>query len=123
MAHILVVDDEPLLRRTLRTILERAGHVVDEAGDGNQALRAFAAERPDLVITDIVMPDREGIETIAQLRGENPGVPIIAMSGGGSAGSTLFLELARQLGATRTLNKPIRQAELLAAVDACLTAA
>ena len=120
MALILVVDDEPLMRRTVRAVLERAGHEVEEAQDGNEALRKFSDLQPDLVLTDIVMPDREGVETIGQLRRLNETVPIIAMSGGGSVGGSLFLELAEQLGATRTLSKPIRNAELVALVAECL---
>ena len=120
MAFILVVDDEPLMRRTLRTALERAGHEVDEAKDGNEGLRKFSERRPDLVLTDIVMPEQEGVETIGQLRRLDPHIPIIAMSGGGSVGGTLFLSLAKELGATRTLAKPIRNAELVSLVEACL---
>jgi len=122
MARVLVVDDEPLLRRTLRTALERAGYQVEEAHDGNDALRKFSEQRPDLVLTDIVMPDREGVETIAELRRRDPAVPIIAMSGGGSVGGEMFLQLAEQLGATATLAKPIRNADLLKQVEVCLRA-
>jgi DNA-binding response OmpR family regulator len=121
VAHILVVDDEALLRRTLRAILERAGHTVSEAQDGKRALEMFDANKPDLVLTDIIMPDREGIETIGDLRNRDPKLPIIAMSGGGSTGGDLFLTLARNLGATQTLAKPIRQSVLLDAVEACLS--
>ena len=121
MAHILVVDDEPMLRRTLRAILEKAGHTVAEAGDGQQALKIFSANKPDLVLTDIIMPDREGVETIGELRQLDAQVPIIAMSGGGSTGGDLFLTLAIQVGATRTLAKPIRQTDLLEAIAACLS--
>lgn len=120
MALILVVDDEPLMRQTVRTALEKAGHEVEEAQDGNEGLRKFAELKPDLVITDIIMPDREGVETIGEMRRLAPDAPIIAISGGGSVGGTLFLDLARRLGATRTANKPIRNAELLRLVDECL---
>ena len=120
MARILVVDDETLVRRTLRAILERAGHVVDEADNGATAMKVFAAETPDLVITDIVMPDREGVETIGDLRRANPDLPIIAISGGGSIGEDFFLTLAAQFGANATLSKPIRQADLLKTVEDCL---
>jgi CheY-like chemotaxis protein len=120
MAHILVVDDEPMLRRTLRAILENAGHTVAEAEDGKQALKMFSADKPDLVLTDIIMPNREGVETIGELRQLDAQLPIIAMSGGGSTGGDLFLTLAIQVGATRTLAKPLRQAELLEAIAACL---
>jgi len=123
MPRILVVDDEPMLRRTVRAILEREGHVVVEAEDGHQAVKRFTQEGFDLVITDIVMPNREGVETIGDLRRLDPALPIIAISGGGAAGPAavdLFLQLADQLGAMRTLAKPIRQTELIEAVNNCL---
>jgi DNA-binding NtrC family response regulator len=123
VAHILLVDDEAALRRTLRIILERAGHTVYEAEDGDQALKMFAAEPPDLVVTDIIMPNREGVGTIDELRRRAPNMPIIAMSGGGSVGGDLFLTLASQLGATATLAKPIRQADLIEAIERCLAGA
>ena len=121
MAHVLIVDDEPALRRTLRVMLEKAGHEVIEAGDGDQGLAMFAEHRPDLVLTDIVMPNREGVEFIGALRLKDAHAPIIAMSGGGSAGGELFLQLAKLFGATRTLDKPIRQEVLLETVNACLS--
>ena len=120
MARILVIDDEQMLRRTLRALLERAGHEVVDAEDGNQGLALFNTQRPDLVLTDIIMPNREGVETIGEMRRQAPDLPIIAMSGGGRRGGDLFLTLAERLGASATLTKPIRQAVLLAAVDACL---
>ena len=120
MARVLVVDDEPLVRRTLKLMLERAGHQVEEAEDGDQAWEVFSAARPDLVLIDIIMPNREGVETIAELRQLDRDVPIIAMSGGGQVDGGLFLDLAKKLGASRTLRKPMRSAQLLAAVDECL---
>lgn len=123
MALVLVIDDEPLMRRTLRTALERAGHRVEEAQNGKEGLEKFSADTPDLVLTDIVMPDREGVETIGDIRRLNAKVPIIAMSGGGSVGGTLFLRLAEEFGATRTMAKPIRNADLLKLVDECLALA
>ena len=123
MAHILIVDDEAMLRRTLRAILEKGGHKVSEAGDGKRAIEMFTADKPDLVLTDIIMPNREGIETIGELRRQDPHLPIIAMSGGGRTSAELFLTLASNLGATTTLAKPIRQAELIAAIDASLSGA
>src|SRR5690242_8002624 len=98
MAQILVIDDEPMLRRTLRAVLERAGHTVVEAEDGNQGLEQFNVQRPDLVLTDIIMPNREGVETIGEMRRQAPDLPIIAMSGGGTRGGDLFLTLAERLG-------------------------
>lgn len=118
MGHILLVDDDAALRRTLRAMLERAGYAVVEAGDGDQAMASFTADRPDLVLTDIIMPNREGVETIRDLRAHDPSVPIIAMSGGGQTGGDLFLKIAGRLGAAATLAKPIRQATLLALIAA-----
>jgi len=123
MALILVIDDEEMLRRTLRALLERAGHTVMEAEDGDQGLAQLDVQMPDLVLTDIIMPNREGVETIGEMRRRAPLTPIIAMSGGGSRGGDLFLTLAERLGASATLTKPIRQAELIAAVEAALTSA
>ena len=123
MAFILLVDDEPLLRRTMRLPLERAGHRVHEAEDGDACLRSFRQSRPDLVLLDIVMPNREGLETIVALRGLDVRVPIIAISGAGSDGAGLFLDLAGQLGATRRLAKPFGAAELMAVVEECLSLA
>ena len=124
MARILVVDDEALVRQTLRSILERAGHEVVEAHDGDGCLETFSASEPDLVLIDIIMPNREGVETIAELRARGSSVPILAMSGGGrTAGGMLFLHAAERLGATRTLTKPIRGSQLLGAVQECLAVA
>ena len=109
-----------MLRCTLRAILKKAGHTVAEAEDGNQALKVFSANKPDLVLSDIIMPDREGVETIGELRQLDAQVPIIAMSGGGSTSGDLFLTLAIHAGATRTLAKPIRQTDLLEAIAASL---
>jgi CheY-like chemotaxis protein len=120
MARILVVDDEADLRLTLRHVLERAGHQVSEAVDGRDGLQQCVRARPDLVLLDIVMPNADGVETIGEIQRAQPGVPIIAMSGGGSTGDSLFLDIARQMGVSRTLRKPMRNAALLEAVADCL---
>jgi CheY-like chemotaxis protein len=121
MAHILIIDDEASLRDVVRDMLEMAGHSVAEARDGREALSIFALDNPDLVITDILMPERDGLETIAALREQHPLLPIVAVSGGGDAGVDFYLSLAGHIGATRTLAKPFRQAALLDAVDGCLS--
>src|ERR1700722_17671919 len=102
MARILVADDEELVRASLPGVLRRAGHVVALAADGEDALRKFGSNRYDLVITDIVMPRMEGIETVRALRRLEPGVRIIAMSGRGSDGG-FYLKAAIALGADATL--------------------
>jgi len=117
MARILVVDDEPQMRELLRVALEGRGHTVDQAADGREAFLRLAKHQPDLVITDLVMPDMEGLETIQALRGKFPTLPIIAISGGGRIGPETYLSMASQFGAERTFAKPFRMTELLTAVQ------
>jgi DNA-binding response OmpR family regulator len=119
MAKILVIDDDDRLRRMIGRALRRGGHEVAEAEDGVAGLRLFHADRPDIVVTDIVMPGKEGIETIADLRRESLSLPILAISGG-RAGSEAYLKFASQLGADATLAKPFRSEDLLHEVDKLL---
>ena len=119
MARILVIDDDSAIRSVVRRGLERAGHEVTEAPDGDAGLKSFRTRNTDLVITDIIMPEREGVETIMALRKEFPALKIIAMSGGGG-GSADFLSIAKKLGARRTLAKPFGHRELLDAVEEVL---
>ncbi len=116
MPRILVVDDEEQIRRILRTTLERAGHEVDTAADGNEAVAAYDPARHDLVITDIVMPEKEGIATIQELHQANPDVKIIAISGGGRISPEEYLDWARRFGVHRTFTKPIDRDDLLRTV-------
>ncbi len=118
-ARILVADDEIGVRGFLRTVLEGGGHEVIEAGDGKQALAQARAGNLDLVITDLVMPELEGIETIRTLRREMPGVAIIAISG---AFGGQFLTLAQKLGANEILTKPVSAELLLSKVHEVLRA-
>jgi DNA-binding response OmpR family regulator len=120
LATILVIDDDQNVRVTLRRILASAGHDVHEAGDGDSGLALCSEIAPALVITDILMPEKEGIETIRELKRAHPSVRIIAISGGGRSGIMDFLDMARQLGADDALQKPFRRAELLAVVDRLL---
>jgi len=116
MARILIIDDDPQMRPTLRRILESAGHMVLEATNGAEGLAAFKSHTPDVVVTDIIMPEKEGIETILALRRLAPNLGIIAVSGGGLAGNADFLTIAEKLGADLSLQKPIRAVDLIAAV-------
>lgn len=113
---ILVIDDERMVRMQLRSILEAEGFTVCEAGNGNEGLTRVVLFCPDLVITDILMPDKEGIETILELRHHHTSVRIIAISGGGRIGNKDFLRTAKHLGADRTLAKPFGKEALLKAV-------
>ncbi|MDY6987588.1 MAG: response regulator [Thermodesulfobacteriota bacterium] len=115
-ARILVVDDDVQIREMLRQLLERAGYEVAEAPDGRQGIRLYRQEPADLVITDIIMPEKEGLETIRELRRDFPDVKILAISGGGRVLADEYLRLAKQFGAERTLAKPFDQKELLEAV-------
>jgi CheY-like chemotaxis protein len=110
---ILVIDDDHLVRYTLSKILQRNGYDVVTASDGKRAMTVFRAEQPDVVITDIVMPEQEGAETILLLRKERPEVRIIAISGGARTGNLDYLDMARALGADDVLSKPFEAEELL----------
>lgn len=116
MARILVVDDEDSLRRLLKAVLERAGHEVTTASDGVEAVRLVDAGPFDLVVTDLIMPEMEGIATIQQLRRLAPDMKIIAMSGGGRGSAGDYLDMAKQLGASMTLMKPFTPEGLVEAV-------
>ena len=117
---ILIIDDEQLIRLQIRSALELEGFTVREAANGNEGLARIAEATPDVVITDILMPDKEGIETILELRRTHPKIRIIAISGGGRTGNKDFLRTAKHLGADRTLAKPFGLAELLRLVHEVL---
>ncbi len=112
MAQILIVDDEDLVRMTVRQALETAGHKVLEAADGQEALEILEKHALELVITDIIMPGKEGIETIVELRQRSPELKIIAISGAARAGNLDYLELARKFGANKILAKPFGVEEI-----------
>jgi len=116
MARILLIEDDEQFRRMLRAVLEHAGYMVEEAQNGRQGVAHCRATPADLVITNIVMPEQEGFETIRILRQEFPALKIIAISGGGLRRNLDYLAVAQQLGAWRTLRKPFEMRELRAAV-------
>jgi len=113
MPHILVIDDDDQVRLMLRKILESEGYTVTDASDGKEGIECYRKNQADLIITDIIMPEKEGIETIIELKKEYPDVKIIAMSGGGKNSPEEYLEFAKLLGAIHSFNKPIRKNELL----------
>lgn len=117
MARILVVDDEDLVRFSVRQMLEDEGHMVVEAADGVEGIAHLEGQSFDLMITDIVMPRKEGMETIAEARQMQPDMRVIAISGGGPVGQFHYLELAKQFGADAMLAKPFKKQELVAMVD------
>jgi CheY-like chemotaxis protein len=117
MAKILVIDDDSAMRRLVTRILSGENHEVIEAANGKQGLDQFAAHHPDVVVTDLLMPEQEGIETIRELRRIAPSLRIVAMSGGGTDNDLMFLGMAKALGADAVLAKPFRAEELLRAVQ------
>lgn len=123
MPRILIVDDDAGMRLLLTRILTAAGHDVQEASDGAVALETYASQPSDVVITDLVMPGKEGLETIRELRRRDADVRIIAMSGGGSGGHGTdgYLKTAKLLGANRILAKPFTPGEVLKAITEVLT--
>lgn len=123
MARILIIDDEEDVRYVLRRILAAAGHDILEAAHGGEGIEISKSEAPDLVITDIFMPEVEGLETLREIKQNHPDQKIIVISGGGKSGYLDVLEAALSLGATEQIAKPFSPSELLAKVDLCLAAA
>jgi CheY-like chemotaxis protein len=125
MARILVIDDDELIRGTVEAILASAGHETALAVDGEDGIRQFRRQRFDLVLCDVFMPQKEGLETVREIRQLSTDTPIISMTGSlpASDGGRLdpdFLRMSGALGATRTIAKPFRPRELLALVRECL---
>ena len=109
---VLVIDDDDRIRRMVSKVLVGDGHEVTCASDGAEGMTLFRSGNPTLVITDIIMPEQEGIETIVTIRRERPQVKIIAISGGGKLGDIDVLRMARMLGADDVIPKPFRAQEL-----------
>jgi DNA-binding response OmpR family regulator len=120
MAKILLIDDEEGMRRWTSHFLNTSGHDAFTAADGQPGIELAREIKFDLVITDIIMPDKEGLETIMELKKEYPDLPIVAMSGGGHMRSEDILEMALSLGAVDTLQKPFTGDDLLEMIDRCL---
>ena len=116
MESILIIDDEPQIRSMIRLVLERAGYSVMEAADGVEGIRRFHENPAHLIVTDLIMPNKDGIGMIIELKKEFPDVKIIAMSGGGLNRPEGYLRGAQKLGAACTLSKPINRQELLRVV-------
>ena len=122
MPRILVIDDNRDMRDLLRVVLERDGYAVDVAADGEEGLQIQSARPADVVITDIFMPNRDGLETIGRLRAEHPRVKVLVISGGGDVvRGTSYLSTAREIGAHAVLPKPFDLPALLATVRGLIT--
>ena len=116
MERILIIDDEDQIRSMLRLMLERAGYEVVEASDGIDGIRLYRQNPTDLIITDLIMPNKDGIGMIIDLKKEFPEVKIIAMSGGGLNKPDGYLQGAKKLGAAFTLTKPIDREKMIQAI-------
>jgi len=120
MARILLIDDDDAVRTALRLMLVHFGHTVIEANNGKEGLRIYSADGADLLIADILMPEKDGLEVLISLRKTNPSLKIIAISGGSHQSPTNILRAARFLGASRVLAKPFSSDVLKTAVDELL---
>jgi DNA-binding NtrC family response regulator len=118
--RILVVDDDASIRRTLNILLSKAGYEVIQASDGSEAVRLWRDRGGDLVITDLHMPEKDGIETIVELLSHTPGMSIIAMSGGGQTKRLDLLGNVALLGSILTIEKPFTLSEMMAMVNRAL---
>jgi len=120
LARILVIEDDNEVREFLESLLGRAGYQTMAAANGKEGVELFHAHAFDLVITDIIMPEKDGIETIMDMKRGNAGLKVIAISGGGRAEPENYLHSARLLGADRTIKKPFTNEDILGAVNTLL---
>ena len=123
MNSVLVIDDDPVFCRVVEGILENDGYAVESVGDAQSGISRFGETQPDLVIVDILMPGKEGIATILELREANPDARILAMTGGGNFAAGDVLRIAELLGADNSLKKPFEPTVLLDTVKRCLATA
>jgi CheY-like chemotaxis protein len=128
MARILVIDDDELLRATVGAMLLSGGHEVVSAADGEDGVRLFQQQPFDLVVCDVFMPKKEGLETVKEIRALSAATPIISMTGsyprpsGGAHLDPDFLRMSKAFGATRVIAKPFKSQELLALIQQCFEA-
>ncbi len=120
MQKILIIDDEPHILLMLKKMLERVGYEIEIATNGIEGIKLFKESGSDLVITDIIMPEKEGLETIREMRRIKSDLKIIAMSGGGKVSADNYLQIARIFGAAKSIAKPFTQKEMVSAVQSLL---
>lgn len=121
VARILVIDDDPWVVKIFRQILEDEGHTVFTANNGQEGLDLFRQNPAELIITDMVMPVKDGLKLIMELEKEFPNVPAIAISGGGVIEPERYLTLAESIGTRKTLTKPVSKQDLIDAVNSVLS--
>ena len=117
---VLIIDDDPALRDSVRRTLRKERYTVLEATDGREGIEIATANTVDLILVDLFMPGKEGLETIAELHRSHPTLKVIAMSGGGTKGFVDLLDVAKSMGAQRVLAKPFSREELLGTIGALL---
>ncbi len=113
---VCVIEDDELVRARISDMLRANGHKVFEAESADTGIELIRSEKADVAVVDILMPDRDGLEAIGQLRRTRPDLRIVAISGGGRVGPQVYLDLARQIGADASLVKPVAEADLEAAI-------
>lgn len=123
MPTVLLIDDEKSILEVMRNSLAKAGYTVLSAGDGKEGLELLRSESVDAVVTDIIMPEKEGIETIIEIRREWQDLPILAISGGGRTRQMHFLEMSRNFGADRVLQKPFKPSDMITELNDLLKSA
>lgn len=116
MVKVLVIDDEKDVREMARRALESEHHTIFEAADGIDGIKAFQEHQPDVVVTDIIMPNADGLEVISRILEINPKAKIIAISGGGRIAGKTYLKYARKFGVTAVLSKPFSPEQLLSLI-------
>lgn len=120
MQKILIIDDEPHILLMLKKMLERVGYEIEIATNGVEGIKLFKESGSDMVITDIIMPEKEGLETIREMRRIKSDLKIIAMSGGGKVSADNYLQIARIFGAAKSIAKPFTQKEMVSAVQSLM---
>jgi DNA-binding response OmpR family regulator len=120
VARILIIDDEAMVRNLLTQILELEGHETVVATGGIAGIKIHRENPADLIITDLIMPDKDGIETIMEIRRDFKDVKIIAMSGGGQIEPKTYLQIAKTIGAVKTITKPFNRKELVKTIQELL---
>ena len=120
MKRILVIDDDEMIRIVFERFLKGQGYAVDCAADGKEGLGLLESKPPDLVITDIMMPDTDGLEVVLSMRKKHPDIPVIAISGGMTLAPMDFLPLVKKFGAVKVFYKPVELEDLLAGVQELL---
>lgn len=116
MTNVLLIDDDEMVLETFQIILNSDGHDVETAGDGKAGLALCRSQKFDVVVTDVVMPETDGLEVLMTLRKTNPGVKVVVVSGGGRTSAKDYLEMAKMLGADKVLYKPITATDLSEAI-------